>query len=41
MLEALGLAHLRVKLGANLVEELIETGRVVGGDGPHTAMRVH
>lgn len=41
MLEAVALAHLRLKLGADLVEELVEARGVGGGDGPHSAMGIH
>lgn len=41
MLKALRLAQVSFELGSDLVEELVEAGRVAGGDGAHAAMRVH
>ena len=42
MLEVLRMAHGTVKLGANLVKQLIETGGIaVGGNTSHAAMRIH
>lgn len=41
MLIALGGAHLRIELGPDLFEQLVEAGRVVGGHRAHGAMRIH
>lgn len=41
MLEALGLAHLRLEFGPDLLEQLVEASRIAWGDAPHAAVRVH
>lgn len=41
MLKAFALTQLGLKLGPDLVEELIETARVAGRDGTHATVGIH
>ena len=41
MLKVLRLAQLGIKLGPDLIEELVEASGIAGGHGPHAAVGIH